>query len=58
MLRTNFVCNICKDAIPVVRKPDSILVHGAKERNLKNICFRSSQRQISCINRTGGLAGG
>jgi excinuclease ABC subunit A len=35
----HFICNACKDTISVIRKPESILVHGAKEHNLKNICF-------------------
>lgn len=38
MLR-NFACKACNDTIPVIHKPDSILVHGAKEHNLKNICL-------------------
>ncbi len=54
MLRTNFVCNACKDAISVTRKPGSILVHGAKERNLKNICFEIPKGKLVALTGPSG----
>jgi excinuclease UvrABC ATPase subunit len=39
MSKTNFGCNTCKYTVPIIRKPDSILLHSAREHNLKNICF-------------------
>lgn len=54
MLRSNFVCNICKDAISVIRKPGSILVHGAKERNLKNICFEIPKGKLVALTGPSG----
>ena len=54
MLRKNFVCTICKDVISVIRKPDSILVHGAKERNLKNICFEIPKGKLVALTGPSG----
>ena len=50
----NFVCNVCKDAISVIRKPDSILVHGAKEHNLKNICFEIPKGKLVALTGPSG----
>jgi excinuclease ABC subunit A len=49
-----FVCNFCKDTIPTVRKPGSILVHGAKERNLKNICFEIPKGKLVALTGSSG----
>ena len=46
MSKTNFSCNGCKDTVPVIHKPESILVHGAREHNLKNICFEIPKRKL------------
>ncbi len=54
MLRKNFVCTICKDVISVIRKPDTILVHGAKERNLKNICFEFPKGKLIALTGPSG----
>ncbi len=54
MVKTNFTCNSCKDAIPVIRKPDSILVHGAKEHNLKNICFEIPKGKLVALTGPSG----
>lgn len=54
MFKTNFVCNFCKDTIPVKRKPDSILVHGAKEHNLKNICFEIPKGKLVALTGPSG----
>ncbi len=54
MLKTSFVCTVCKDTIPVIRKPDSILVHGAKERNLKNICFEIPKGKLVALTGPSG----
>ena len=39
MSRINYVCGGCKDSISAISKPGYIIVHGAHEHNLKNICF-------------------
>lgn len=44
----------CNDAISVVRKPDIILVHGAKEHNLKNICFEIPKGKLVAITGPSG----
>lgn len=54
MGRMYFVCNLCKDTIPVIRKPGSILVHGAKERNLKNICFEIPKGKLVALTGPSG----
>lgn len=54
MLKTNFICNFCKDAIPIMRKPDSILVHGAQEHNLKNICFEIPKGKLVALTGPSG----
>lgn len=54
MLKTSFTCNFCKDTIPVTRKPDSILVHGAKEHNLKNICFEIPKGKLVALTGPSG----
>jgi excinuclease ABC subunit A len=54
MVKTNFTCNFCKDTIPVVCKPDSILVHGAKEHNLKNICFEIPKGKLVALTGPSG----
>ena len=54
MVSRSFVCNFCKDAVSVIRKPDSILVHGAKERNLKNVCFEIPKGKLVALT---GLSG-
>ena len=54
MLKMNFICNFCKDTIPVIRKPGSILVHGAKEHNLKNICFEIPKGKLVALTGPSG----
>ena len=54
MVKTKYICNFCKDAIPVSRKPDSILVHGAKEHNLKNLCFEIPKGKLVAITGPSG----
>ncbi len=54
MSKTNFVCNFCKDAISVIRKPESILVHGAKEHNLKNVCFEIPKGKLVALTGPSG----
>lgn len=54
MLKTNFSCDFCKDAIPVTPKPDRILVHGAKEHNLKNICFEIPKGKLVALTGPSG----
>lgn len=44
----------CNDAISVVRKPDTILVHGAKEHNLKNICFEIPKGKLVALTGPSG----
>ncbi len=54
MARMNFVCNHCKDTVPVIRKTDSILVHGAKEHNLKHICFEIPKGKLVALTGPSG----
>lgn len=55
MLKTaNFTCNCCRDTVPVSRKSDSILVHGAKEHNLKNICFEIPKGKLVALTGPSG----
>lgn len=54
MSKMNHVCNSCKDAISVIRKPDSILVHGARENNLKNICFEIPKGKLVALTGPSG----
>lgn len=54
MLSKNFVCNICKGSIAVTPKPDSILIHGAKEHNLKNICFEIPKGKLVALTGPSG----
>ncbi len=54
MLKMNFICNFCKDTIPVIRKTGSILVHGAKEHNLKNICFEIPKGKLVALTGPSG----
>lgn len=42
----NYICNYCDNAISGTRKLDSILVHGAKEHNLKHICFEIPKNKL------------
>ena len=49
-----YICNSCKDAISVIRKPDSIIVHGAKEHNLKNICFEIPKNKLVALTGPSG----
>lgn len=50
----NFDCNLCKNAISVVLKPDRIVVHGAKEHNLKNICFEIPKGKLVVLTGRSG----
>jgi excinuclease ABC subunit A len=54
MVKMNFICKHCKDAIPIIRKPDSILVHGAQEHNLKNICFEIPKNTLVALTGPSG----
>ena len=45
---------IYKCNVPVIRKPDSILVHGAKEHNLKNICFEIPKGKLIALTGPSG----
>lgn len=54
MIKTNFVCNACNDTISVTRKPDTIIVHGAKEHNLKNICFEIPKGKLVALTGSSG----
>ncbi|GMU19156.1 MAG: UvrABC system protein A [Candidatus Babeliales bacterium] len=54
MLNKNFTCNLCEDTISVNRKPESILVHGAKEHNLKNICFEIPKGKLVALTGPSG----
>lgn len=48
-----FVCTSgC--GIPVIRNPDRIIVHGAREHNLKNICFEIPKGKLVALT---GLSG-
>jgi len=48
----NSICDICKQ--PIIRKLDSIVVHGAKEHNLKNICFEIPKGKLVALTGTSG----
>ena len=50
----NFVCSFCKDTVSVIRKVDSIIVHGAKEHNLKNICFEIPKGKLVALTGPSG----
>ena len=50
----NNSCSHCKGAISIVRKPDTILVHGAKEHNLKNICFEIPKGKLVALTGPSG----
>jgi len=50
----NCICKACNDTISVVRKHDSILVHGAKEHNLKNICFEIPKGKLVALTGPSG----
>ncbi len=50
----SFTCSFCKDAISVSRKSDSIIVHGAKEHNLKNICFEIPKGKLVALTGPSG----
>lgn len=54
MSKTKYVCNYCNDAIPVTHKSDRILVHGAKEHNLKNICFEIPKGKLVALTGPSG----
>ena len=45
----NYGCDICKDAISSMPKKESILVHGAKAHNLKNICFEIPKNKLVAL---------
>ncbi len=53
MLR-DFVCNFCRDTIAVTPKPGSILVHGAREHNLKNVCFEIPKGKLVALTGPSG----
>lgn len=46
------VCNACNKTI--IRKPDAILVHGAKEHNLKNVCFEIPKGKLVALTGPSG----
>ena len=54
MLNKDFICKFCKDVIPVNRKLDSIVVHGAKEHNLKNVCFEIPKGKLVALTGPSG----
>lgn len=54
MVKMQYICNFCKDTVPVTRKPGSILVHGAKEHNLKNICFEIPKGKLVALTGPSG----
>lgn len=50
----NYSCNYCKNTISTIRKPNSILVHGAKEHNLKNVCFEIPKGKLVALTGPSG----
>lgn len=48
----NIICNSCNK--PIIRKSDSIVVHGAKEHNLKNICFEIPKGKLVALTGPSG----
>lgn len=50
----DYFCTSCKNAVSVKRKPTSILVHGAKEHNLKNICFEIPKGKLVALTGPSG----
>ncbi|MGE0009601.1 MAG: ATP-binding cassette domain-containing protein [Candidatus Babeliales bacterium] len=50
----NFSCTHCKDALPTAPKQDRIIVHGAKEHNLKNICFEIPKGKLVALTGPSG----
>ncbi len=47
-------CLHCKDALSTVHKPNYIIVHGAKEHNLKNICFEIPKGKLVALTGPSG----
>lgn len=54
MVRRNFDCTLCKGIVSVTPKQNAILVHGAKEHNLKNICFEIPKGKLVAITGPSG----
>ena len=50
----NCICHACQGAISLTRKPDSIIVHGAREHNLKNICFELPKGKLIVLTGPSG----
>ena len=50
----NCICKACNDTVSVIRKQDAIIVHGAKEHNLKNICFEIPKGKLVALTGPSG----
>lgn len=50
----NIDCTLCKNSIPTIHKRDSILVHGAREHNLQNICFEIPKGKLIALTGPSG----
>jgi len=54
MSRVDYHCSLCKSTLPAGRQTGSILVHGAKEHNLKNICFEIPKGKLVALTGPSG----
>lgn len=53
MFNKNYICSL-KCGLPVTNDPTKIIVHGAKEHNLKNICFAIPKGKLVALTGPSG----
>lgn len=50
----NFICSSSACDLPALGNPAKIIVHGAREHNLKNICFEIPKGKLVVLTGPSG----